>query len=251
MRIWPAIFGTALSILTALCSIPAEAGIDTTRRVYQTSDGVVLVTGDYIRSEKGSYPVALLIHQLSRDSRDYQSMLGALLSQGFAVVTCDLRGHGQSIRTSSNSPISFKQFSQGDWAKLPSDIELIINGFKDIPKLDANRVVIVGASIGGNTAAIVGGSDKRVKAEVLLSPGLDYHKLEPAQAMRAGQRPTWMIASKGDQYSANSVQQLQTLDPKHFQVELIEGKTHGTEMLTADMNKRIAAWLHSQLGAAK
>src|SRR5205085_10092517 len=78
--------------------------------------------------------------------------------------------------------------------------------------------------------------DRHVRTAVCLSPGLDFKGLKPLDVMQqVDKRPLYLIATKGDEYSAKSATELSkagmTDGPKSLR--LFEGNEHGTDMLSA------------------
>lgn len=238
------------ALTAALCIFTAaQAGAQGTRKTFAAADGVQLVGDIYLPAARQKPPVVLLLHMLGHTRRDFGCLIAPLTAQGFAVVNVDLRGHGDSTWRSDKSRTSFQQFSDADWQKLPLDAQKVIQDLQSMPAIDGKKIAIVGASIGANTAAIVGATDPRVKAEVLLSPGLEYHKMAPAEYMRRGPRPAWLLAGRGDSYSAQSVKQLEQLDPTHIHADVLDTRAHGTDLLSTnpELAAKIAAWLKGQL----
>jgi hypothetical protein len=70
-----------------------------------------------------------------------------------------------------------------------------------------------------------------------MSPGLDYRGLEPLECMVAvDKRPIYFIASKEDEYSAQSAAQLAAagIEGGPKSVRLFDGDEHGTDLLKAN-----------------
>ncbi|HEY1376347.1 MAG TPA: alpha/beta fold hydrolase [Gemmataceae bacterium] len=93
---------------------PAPAAADPTAQQVSilTADGVDLV-GTYFRSPRGGRdtPCVLMVHSYASDrsKADWISLARALQAENFAVLTFDLRGHGQS--TQLNNPQAFWNFA--------------------------------------------------------------------------------------------------------------------------------------------
>jgi len=87
-----------------------------------------------------------------------------------------------------------------------------------------------------------------VKAVVLLSPGLDFHGLQPAGAMVAFNKPALIVAAKDDAYSADSGLKLSKMD-KYSSFDLLPQGGHGSRMILVhpELAKQIATWLHKAM----
>jgi len=89
----------------AKTATPTTGGMDTTRQrvPITTADGVEL-DGTYFRGKAGrDTPVVMMVHKYGADrsKSDWIGLAQALQAKGFAVLTFDLRGHGQSQQLSN------------------------------------------------------------------------------------------------------------------------------------------------------
>lgn len=241
-----------LALLMLMSTAALAAGPTPPKRhVFITDDNVRLMSDIYIPEGKGQHPAVILLHMLGQSRRDYQPLIAPLLAKGFAVVNLDMRGHGQSTALGS-STISYKQFKDEDWAKLPGDTQKVVKNLHTIREIDGTKLAIVGASIGANAALIAADGDEVVKALILLSPGLDFHKLKPAEHMSRIRRPVLIIAAKDDPYSADSAKKLCQLAPATCRTNILPSGGHGTAMLVShpELNAQIADWLQKAVAPA-
>lgn len=82
-------------------------------------------------------PAVVLLHQLGRDSRDWDEVAGALADR-FRVLALDLRGHGESPRT---PPFTFEQ--------MRDDVVRFVDA------LHLERFSLIGHSMGGTVAFLL------------------------------------------------------------------------------------------------
>jgi len=244
---WTLAVGALLLAVSSslLAAAVNAAAIKPQREALQTSDGVILVGDLYAQKQKS--PTVIMLHMLGRSRQAFQPLIAPLLAQGLTIINIDLRGHGESIYRKDKSEISYKNFAASDWAKLPSDAQTVIADAQKLPGVDGAKLAIIGSSIGANTAAMVSG-DSHLKALVLLSPGQNYHGLQPEKYLKGLEKPVLMFAGKGDQDSARAVQQWQKLGTK-FKVELLDTQAHGNDLLTQRNNviAEITAFLQAEL----
>jgi uncharacterized protein len=118
-------------------------------------------------------PVVLFLHGLGGDRTNVSLLAPFLCPAGIAALSIDAQYHG--LRKAEGKAI----FS--------SDLLLTLQGFRQSivdnrraldyvasrPDLDASRVVLIGASMGGIMGSIVAGLDERVKAALLIVGGGD------------------------------------------------------------------------------
>ncbi len=204
---------------------------------FTTADGISLV-GTYFEPAQGNAPGVILVHMVAGQRADWDSLAAALQDRGFAILTFDLRGHGESGGSQ-------------EWDKMSDDVAVAYQFLSGQPSVDRTRVGLVGASIGANLALNSAAVEPGVKALVLLSPGLDYRGVQTEASMQPyGNRPILFVASKTDAYAAQTVATLSGLAQGKAKTQLYDNAGHGTQMLGgADgLEDLIANWLRDALG---
>src|ERR687897_586660 len=88
-----------------------------------TDDGVSIVGTYYAPSSglKDSTPTIILLHMLGKDRSTWNTFASALSHKGYAVLSIDLRGHGESIKQGS-STASYQSFTANDFQTLCAKI---------------------------------------------------------------------------------------------------------------------------------
>ncbi|HEY9676531.1 MAG TPA: alpha/beta fold hydrolase [Drouetiella sp.] len=242
-----AVLAATLSIAAVGKAEALDAGPK--NQVFVTSDKVRLVADVYSPVGASRHPAVILVHQLGEDRETMESLVKPLINAGFIVVNLDMRGHGRSTMQ-SGFLISFHDFKNQNWAMLPSDLNQVTkDAAKMIPNFDGKKLAIIGASIGANAALIDAGRDMNVKAVIALSPGLNFHDLQPATVMPSLKRiPVLLLAAKNDSYSTDSVTKLSKMDPGSS-LKILESGGHGYQMLVThqELNSDIATWLHKAM----
>jgi pimeloyl-ACP methyl ester carboxylesterase len=150
---------------------------------WQSHDGLRLYARVYEAANKGA-PTVLCLHGLTRNGRDFED-LAPHLSSRYRVIAPDLRGRGFSARD--------PQMQNYQPAIYVRDILALLDA------VDAPRVAIIGTSLGGMLAMMMGyGQHKRVAGMVLndVGPEVDPAGLERIKQY-AGKLPpalTWRVA---------------------------------------------------------
>lgn len=134
----------------------------------------------------------------------------------------DLRGHGASIHR-GEVKLDYRTMTEPEFAKYPTDIAGALKG--------RTGVTVIGASIGANTAALLTEQMSGIDQLVLLSPGMNYRGLEPADAIMTFKGKILLVASSGDEYSYNSVREMASLNPDHCTLMIFDGDAHGTDII--------------------
>jgi pimeloyl-ACP methyl ester carboxylesterase len=151
---------------------------------YDSADGLRLYCGLYSARRSSGLPV-LCLPGLTRNSRDFVA-LAARLSELHDVLTADLRGRGRSA-----------------WDPDPSHYQLttyVQDAFALLHACRVNRVVVVGTSLGGLMAMVMGAMKPELIAAVVLNDA--GPEVDPAGLRRiasyAGKLPrvsTWAEAA--------------------------------------------------------
>ncbi|MCH9031951.1 MAG: alpha/beta hydrolase [candidate division Zixibacteria bacterium] len=158
-------------------------------------------------------PRALVITlpMLSRDRTSYDKIVDELSSHfpEISFLNFDLRGHGQSVSIGSTN-LSYKDMERSEYPKIPDDIRESLRLIRKVcPELKKTPVIIIGASIGANSAGILANIEKSVVAACLLSPGLNYREIIPGPHLAVvGEKQILMMVGTQDTYSFNSTDSL-------------------------------------------
>ncbi len=137
---------------------------------FLTDDGVWIVGTYYPPASSHQTTPAkavILLHMLGRNRNDWNSFAAILSnsSNGYFVLSIDLRGHGESINQNGNT-ISFRSFSPDDFNKMVLDVKAAKHFLVTQKHISPNNIAIVGASIGANVGLKYAASDPSIKAVV-------------------------------------------------------------------------------------
>lgn len=197
-----------------------------------TPDGVTL-SATFVPASKLRAPLVLLLHQLGRDHTTYEPLYEPLRAAGFAILALDFRGHGGST-VAGTTTLNWEEFSEAEWRGTLSDAAAVLALAPKLRGVNAEKIAVVGASIGANVALLLAGSTQVISSIVLLSPGLNYRGLETKDAAaRLAGKPTLIVAAQNDTYSRDSSQELVKLIPES-RLEVLAGDGHGTDLLGKD-----------------
>jgi pimeloyl-ACP methyl ester carboxylesterase len=202
----------------------------------EASDGLTLV-GTFSappESANENVPGLLLLHMLNSERSAWDGLTEQLAAQGYASLAIDMRGHGETG-------------GENDWQLAADDLQRAWRYLTERPEVDAERTVVIGASIGANMALITGANQPTINGVVLLSPGLIYRGVKTEEAMtQYGDRPALIVVTEGDKFSASSSRDLQELAQGEVQLEILPTSRHGTRMLLKEelgVDRLILSWL--------
>lgn len=186
-----------------------------------TSDGLVL-QATYYGAPTRPAPGVLMLHMIGRDRSTWNDLAQRMQALGFAVLTVDLRGYGETG-------------GDEDWSLAQSDINTAVNQLAGLPGVDASKIIIIGASMGANLGLNACADYAGCKGAVLLSPGLDYRGISTAGAMaRLGARAILIAASENDNNNPTDSVTLDSMAAGAHRLVIYPSAGHGTELLTAE-----------------
>jgi pimeloyl-ACP methyl ester carboxylesterase len=213
-------------LLLAACNRGAEeraAALADSRTVsFASSDGVHL-EGRLFGA--GNTTAVVLSHMLPSDQSSWWDFADRLANDGFMALTYDFRGTcpGGSAGCS-------------DGGKNVSAIwRDVLGAIAEVRSRGANRVMLVGASMGG-TASLVAASqpDANVAAVITLSAPISIEGLSATpDVLTLVSGAKLFIAGLGDPTgAADAAQQLYAQSPPPKRIEIVTANDHGTDLLT-------------------
>ncbi len=198
------------------------------------SDGVKIAADFY---DSNSTSGVLLVHMMPAAKESWNAFAQQLQKNNFKALAIDLRGHGKS----EFGPNGFLDFTDAEHQKGIKDVEA---GIKFLREQGAGKISIVGASIGANLALQFADKNE-IASVVLLSPGLNYRGVDVSEISSPATKNIFLVASKDDEYSAESSQQIfQNLTISGKKIKIYERAGHGTNMFSEkDLAGLILEWL--------
>jgi pimeloyl-ACP methyl ester carboxylesterase len=149
-------------------------------------------------------PAVLLLHGYGEDRSVWTGFSKQLLERGWAVMTIDLRGHGQSrmkngllIKPSADWRMNSREF--------PLDLDPALDWLKSRPRVDGRKIAVIGFDIGGDLALIASGRFPEVRTAVAVDPKLDESLALAGSAHDFQPRSSLIIApnqAEGDRIKA-------------------------------------------------
>lgn len=201
---------------------------------FESADKLVIV-GTFLESAKPNSPAVLLLHQFQSDRHSYDDFAKQLQAKGFGVLSIDGRGFGESTRTSDGKTVAVSRTD--DAVKgMNADVAAAFEYLAKQKNIDPARIAIIGASYGSSLAMIFGADNAKVKAVVLLSPGINYFGNMPTEpaVKKYGNRALLLVAANDDAESADSVKKLKAAGGNDkYEVKIYEKDGHGTGLFKA------------------
>jgi dienelactone hydrolase len=209
---------------------------DTTpREVTLDSAGGAKIAGTFYPAARASSPALLMLHQWMSDRHSYDDLAKRMQAKGFAVLTIDGRGFGESVKTADGQAIAPSK-SDDSVAGMKADVGVAFEFISKQDNVDPARVGIIGASYGSSLALIWSADDPKVKSAALLSPGLNYFGNMPTEpaVRKYGNRALLLVAAEDDKESAGAVKKLKEAgNSSTHEVKVYKQGGHGTGLFEA------------------
>lgn len=222
---------------------PVARPQDPYRVTIPTSDGVALAGTFRPVDGNPKAPGVLLIHDFSRERREWEPFAEELHGLGFATLSFDLRAHGESTKK-AGAKLAISPRLLRDSAGFPRDVAAAAAWLRT----RAPKTAAVGLSVGGYLA-LLASSRGQVDAAVALSVN------EPRVAPLAGGAPVTpkgalLLACTKDPGRADSAKKLLAASAEPKRMLLFPGGSHNLAVLREHPEAKTAtfAWLAERLG---
>ncbi len=216
------------------------------------SNDPLILQGEYTAPASSGSPVLVLLHGLGSTRGEWTPLIRQTTKRGWGSLAYDLRGHGHSRGTMAGRTINFEDplnsRSPAFWQNFPDDLEKVVTALEKKTGASRARIILVGASLGANTALNAATRLPGVGGVILLSPGLDYAGLLTEGPMAALSIPTLMIAARPDLYAYTSCERLKSLVPTDTLTwkPLAQGTpqgAHGVQLFDGKLEEKILDWI--------
>jgi len=114
-------------------------------------------------------PAVLFLHGYGENRAVWNDLRKQFLERGWAVMSLDLRGHGDSV-TKNQRAIQASPAWRSSPREFPLDIGPALDWLKRQPRLNSSKIVIVGYDVGANLALVSSGKFKEVRTVVAVNP---------------------------------------------------------------------------------
>ncbi len=228
---------TAVLVALAGCALlltacPGDDEPATTSAHHAAARVETLETTDGVRLDARHFPatgerLVILLHMYPADQSSWFGFAEELQTRDVDALTFDFRGYGESGGEKDPGVADLDARAALAFARE--------RGFE--------RVVLIGASMGG-TAAIVVAAGEPVDGVVALSAPAAMAELDAATVIADVRAPITLVAAGEDLSGAESLRDLAArADLGDHDVLLMAGRAHGTELLEEPGRETVRGWL--------
>jgi pimeloyl-ACP methyl ester carboxylesterase len=232
-------------------------------------DGLILKgTLTYPEEYAGAgFPLAVLAHQYPATRDSYAPLVADLVESGIATLAFDLRGHGASI-ISPDGPIVIdtpEGFTLQDFGKafmssapkvkfvhIENDILRVAAWGASQNFIDAGRLALVGASIGGSGVLLAAGSIPELRAVATvgaagapaIAPDAPDRIRSTLERLRV---PCLLASSREDPFDGGANATAWSRGLNHVTARLVDGSAHAMAIYF-DVRDELLRFLRKSLG---
>lgn len=229
MAIIPLLMSTRTGLLASICALalpfllsacggktiaphatPVPPSDETLRVGIVVLDDEIVLSGRLFGPANG--PLVILTHMRPNDQTAWFSYAEELADNGFAALTFDFRGYGESE-------------GKQDFGKLDDDLRAVINYMRDQGR---SQIFLVGASMGGTTALAVA-AEEAVDGVAVISPPSQFEGQDALGAVPSITAPKLFIASEEDTAAKLALDEMVAVAPPPVDSQVYTGNAHGTD----------------------
>ncbi len=183
------------------------------------------------KTKNTKVPVVILIHQGGSSREEWKALplWNKLIKEGYAILAYDIRQHGKSGNDKGDIYDLFNNPKRA-----PLDVQAAIGFLQNDSRIDADRIGIIGASIGANLACVAAASDAYpIKTAVSLSAKTSAVQNLSGQKTPLRLRNVFYIASKDEQNGKRKLwaEELLSKTTGAKKIEIANGNKHGSFIL--------------------
>jgi pimeloyl-ACP methyl ester carboxylesterase len=173
------------------------AGGDVEDVALKTGDGLALAASLYLPSKAGRSPAVMMVHRPGGNRREQEDVARQLVRRGFAVLSMDLRGHGQSVTGDATFATLAPEEQARMWTFTLRDLEAGASFLRGRRDIHTTNLSVVGFADSCGLALRHASQDENVRAVVLVSPGENQLGFSLSEEIkRCGGMPTLILTPK-------------------------------------------------------
>jgi len=177
----------------------------------------LVITATYYPVTATNNNSVILIHALGRNRGDWNELARYLQRDGIAVLSFDLRGHGESIAADGRP---WRLFNDNEFQAFGNDIDTVYQYAMRQLRFQPQRTGLVGMGLGANLALQLAEKNQRLAGVALISPGMEYRSVKLQN--KSYQRALYVIYSKFEKDSIEAGEYLKETFPGKFKLDVYE-----------------------------
>ncbi len=217
---------------------------------FVTKDSITISASFELPKTKNTkLPVVIFIHQGGSSREEWKALplWNKLIKEGYAILAYDIRQHGKSGKDKGDLYDLFNNPKRA-----PLDLRAAIGFLQNDSRIDADRIGVIGASIGANLACVAAASDSySIKTAVSLSAKSSAVQNLSGQKTLLHLHNVFYIASKEEQNGKRKqwAEELFSKTTGTKEIEIANGNKHGSFILRESKTSEdaIVNWIKKTL----
>jgi len=226
---------------------------DAASAVSFTTDDKQVIKASFYEPKKSKKskpaPSVLLLHDAGKSREEISGLAAYLHKRGFAVLSIDMRGHGESQTDKVNFEEADEKLQQSLWALSSRDVDAAADFLGDQKNVHSSNLSIVAFGAGSSLAVRRASVDDNVRAVVLVDPApnaFGYNLVNGVSEL--GGLPTLLMSPSDRREESSRLQEAAHKDNDGLEYVDITRLKSKAEALDKDkkMNKLMGSWLREQ-----
>ncbi|QDV07671.1 Alpha/beta hydrolase family protein [Planctomycetes bacterium Poly30] len=251
----PLLPAAAVSDAVAAPAIAGDTVPDNATAVtISTKDGQLLSASYFApkvsKKSTAPAPAALLIHDATNTRAAFEPLATYLQKKGFAVLSVDLRGHGDSVTAECDFDKADEKAKQNLWSLSMRDVDASADYLLAQDGIHSSNLSIFGIGAGAALAVRRASDDENVRSVILVDPEPVAFGYNVATGIaELGGLPTLIMTSKSKRDAAERLQEQAHKDNEGLEfVDISKLKVEGGDPLAdSKLDTQAAAWLREKV----
>ncbi|QDU66983.1 alpha/beta hydrolase [Engelhardtia mirabilis] len=212
----------------------------------RTSDKIAL-KGDFYapREDDRRAPAVLLIHGAGSDRSTLTDMAEGLQRANFAVLTLDLRGHGESVAENLDWSDMDAEARKTLWAFATRDVDTAARWLSQHEGIHSTNLTVIGVGAGGALAVRHAAHDENVRCVGIVGLESELYGFDLTSDLRDVEGLPVMIVAGRDQRDAAD-ELVEEVEGDGY-ISIVGVRSEGAEVLTdKKLRKDVSDWVEAQ-----
>jgi dienelactone hydrolase len=220
-----------------------------------TTDGIDIAADYYMGAEGGSAEgsAVILLHMYKSNRSAWEPIRAPLYEQGIATLAIDMRGHGESVDDAGNLSARVDDRDAELFNAMHADVAAAV-AWLESRGYDAERIGVMGASVGCSVAIRAVLEDERLAGAAALTPGSDYLGVDSLSDVQAWDGRPLLLVSSEEEAERGALPLHEAMAERDAwllpDLVIVPGSSiHGTNMFgqVPDVETRLATWWAARL----
>ena len=198
----------ARPIAASLATVTPDGSTKAEAVQLESRDKVNLAASYFAPKKRGKNPAVVLVHDAGSDRSKLEGLAEYLQRKGIAVLTVDVRGHGESATDKLEwAKLDDERAQSSMWSFAAGDVRLAVDWLRERDEVHSARVAVAGVGAGASLAVSEALDDRDTSAVALIAPGNENHGFNLSRNLSdLGGLPALILSPKESRSDAQRLQ---------------------------------------------